>query len=211
MMKSRVQTLSHLEGRKLPRQQDGAILAVSLIIMLVLMIVSLSSSQGIVLQERMTGTHRESVLALQSAEAGLRDAADYVDTLISVGQFSATGDAAGYEGMYTEGSAPTSSDVFNDASWTYYQAANTNGAGGSIVDPEDGDSLPPARYFIEYKSEISSAPGSAGSGGPKEIQGGEAFNFEEEANAHGFRVVVRGTSRDGVTHRYLEALVGQDL
>jgi type IV pilus assembly protein PilX len=55
------------------RQQRGAIMVVSLLLLLVMTVLALSASQTTTLQERMAGNARDSDLAFQAAEAGLRD------------------------------------------------------------------------------------------------------------------------------------------
>jgi type IV pilus assembly protein PilX len=54
------------------RRQQGAILVVSLILLLVMTVLALGASQSTRMQERMAGNLRDRDLALQSAEAGLR-------------------------------------------------------------------------------------------------------------------------------------------
>lgn len=53
-------------------KQQGAVLIVALIILLLLTIIGLSSMRGTVLQENMAGNMRDSNLALQASEAALR-------------------------------------------------------------------------------------------------------------------------------------------
>jgi type IV pilus assembly protein PilX len=64
--------------------QRGAVLIVSLILLLVLTILAISSSQVVRLQERMAGNTRDTDLALQGAEAALRDAEQYIQNLSSL-------------------------------------------------------------------------------------------------------------------------------
>lgn len=63
--------------------QGGAVLVVSLLLLLVMTILALSVSQSTRMQERMAGNVRDSDLAFQSAEAGIRAAEDYLWTLTS--------------------------------------------------------------------------------------------------------------------------------
>jgi type IV pilus assembly protein PilX len=62
--------------RTLPRtrQQRGAVLVVSLLLLLVMTLLGLGASQSTRLQERMAGNQRDLELALQGAEAALRGA-----------------------------------------------------------------------------------------------------------------------------------------
>jgi len=54
------------------KRQAGAILIISLIMLLLLTIIGLASIRGTSLQERMANNYRDSELAMQAAEAGLR-------------------------------------------------------------------------------------------------------------------------------------------
>ncbi len=54
--------------------QRGAVLVVSLILLLIMTILALAASQSTRMQERMAGNMRDSDLAFQSAEASLREA-----------------------------------------------------------------------------------------------------------------------------------------
>lgn len=54
------------------QKQQGAVLIVALIMLLLLTIIGLSSMRGTVLQENMAGNMRDSNLALQASEAALR-------------------------------------------------------------------------------------------------------------------------------------------
>jgi type IV pilus assembly protein PilX len=64
------------EHRTLPRarQQRGAVLIVSLLLLLVMTLLGLGASQSTRLQERMAGNQRDLELALQGAESALRGA-----------------------------------------------------------------------------------------------------------------------------------------
>ena len=53
-------------------QQSGAALVVGLIMLLLLTIIGLSAMQGVTMQERMSGNMRDSIMAMQSAEVGIR-------------------------------------------------------------------------------------------------------------------------------------------
>lgn len=58
----------------IPRRQRGAILIVSLLLLLVMTVLALTASQTTRMQERMAGNARDMDMAFQSAEAGLRAA-----------------------------------------------------------------------------------------------------------------------------------------
>lgn len=59
-------------------RQSGAILVVSLLLLLVMTLLGLTAMQVTRMEERMAGNARDIDLAFQSAEAGLRDAEDRI-------------------------------------------------------------------------------------------------------------------------------------
>lgn len=73
-----------------PRHQQGAVLAISLIILLLMTIIGVSAMQSTTLQEKMAGNLRDSNLAFQAAESALRDAENYLFTAASLPSFSST-------------------------------------------------------------------------------------------------------------------------
>lgn len=65
-------------------RQNGSVLLVSLIMLLLLTLVAVGGMQGTILQERMTGNLRDRDLAFQAAEAALRDAEESLATSVPV-------------------------------------------------------------------------------------------------------------------------------
>ena len=65
---------TNLDFRITPLHQRGAALIISLIFLLLMTLIGVTSMQTTTLQERMAGNARDRNLALQSAEAGLRQA-----------------------------------------------------------------------------------------------------------------------------------------
>lgn len=61
-----------------PKKQQGVVLAVGLIMLLLMTIIGVTGMQTTTLQEKMTGNFRDRNLAFQSAEAALRDAEQYL-------------------------------------------------------------------------------------------------------------------------------------
>jgi type IV pilus assembly protein PilX len=68
-------TASTFPGR---RSQRGAVLVVSMLLLLVLTVLAIGASQTTRLEERMAWNSRDTDLAFQGAEAGLRDAERYI-------------------------------------------------------------------------------------------------------------------------------------
>ena len=63
-------------------RQNGAILVVSLLLLLVMTVLALTASQSTRMQERMAGNARDLDLAFQAGEAGLRGAETRIDGMI---------------------------------------------------------------------------------------------------------------------------------
>jgi type IV pilus assembly protein PilX len=72
-------TMKHRASRLSATRQRGAALVISLLLLLVMTLLGLGASQSTRLQERMAGNQRDQELALQGAEAALRDAEDDLD------------------------------------------------------------------------------------------------------------------------------------
>lgn len=68
-------------------KQQGAVLAVALIFLLVLTLLGVSSMKSTLLEEKMAGNMRDQSLAFQAAEAALRDGEAFIETLASTGGF----------------------------------------------------------------------------------------------------------------------------
>lgn len=61
-----------------PARQRGAVLAVSLIFLLILTLIGITAMSDTVLQEKMAGNLRDSEIAFQAGESALRDAEDLI-------------------------------------------------------------------------------------------------------------------------------------
>ncbi|MDN5872575.1 MAG: PilX N-terminal domain-containing pilus assembly protein, partial [Nitrococcus sp.] len=58
--------------------QSGAVLVVSLLFLLVMTLIGITAMQGVSLEEKMAGNARGGTLALQAAEAALREGEEWV-------------------------------------------------------------------------------------------------------------------------------------
>src|SRR5262245_66634802 len=75
----------------LGRRQRGAVLVVSLLLLLVMTVLALGASQATRMQERMAGNARDRDMAMQSVEAALRAGERYIGApSISVAPFVCT-------------------------------------------------------------------------------------------------------------------------
>lgn len=79
------------------KRQNGSVLIISLIVMLILTILGVSGMKSSVLEEKMAGNVRDKQLAFQAAEATLREAEKYIDAnVVSITAF----DTDGSDGLY---------------------------------------------------------------------------------------------------------------
>lgn len=67
-----------ITSRSIRKNQKGAVLAISLIILLLMTIIGVSAMRSTTLQEKMAGNLRDYNVAFQAAEAALRDAETYI-------------------------------------------------------------------------------------------------------------------------------------
>lgn len=101
------------------KRQAGAVLAISLIMLLLLTLIGITGTQVTGLEEKMTGNMRERNIALQSAETALR-AGETSLTQAALGAFT----VAGTNGLYSEtGTPPKQNDNWASFSTATYSAA----------------------------------------------------------------------------------------
>lgn len=62
------------------KKQDGAVLMVTLLILVVMTILGTASMKTTILEEKMAGNYRDGNLAFQATESSLRDAESWLDT-----------------------------------------------------------------------------------------------------------------------------------
>ncbi|MEQ6886209.1 PilX N-terminal domain-containing pilus assembly protein [Salicola sp. Rm-C-2C1-2] len=118
----------------------GAALLLALIILLVLTLLGISSLDGSLLQTRMANAQRQSVVALELADAAL----DEVETQIRAGSL-------GTDDFYNKGNAP---DPFQSDTW--------NDANSHEVKLEgfEDERSPEYRFFVEDMGEMQVRTGS---------------------------------------------------
>lgn len=169
------------------KKQSGAVLVISLIILIMLTILVLSGTQSTLMQEKMTSAIRDSHISLEIAESGLNDAEEMIEGLVGLSTFDGSG------GLYAENAGP--SDVFADAVWddSLTIAATTETAGVGFV----------SRYFVEYLGELilDDDLGGLNMTGYGETTG--------SGDIHGFKIVSRSTGRDGNTERIIVGYYGK--
>ena len=179
-----------LPGRELlsHSRQRGAILIVSLILLLVMTILALTVAQTSRVQERMAGNIRDSDLSFQAAEAGLRDAENFLwrQTAQPITCGTAPCD------VYQEDSFDATDLRVQDESWwdengKEYGVADTHEVTGVQRDP---------RYVIE---ELGFTPFSLTVG--KGVPSGRTF-YRNTAHAFGGTKTAQTVVEDTFTRPY---------
>ncbi len=119
------------------RQQRGAVLIVSLIMLLVMTLLGVSSMKGSAMEEKMTRNLHDKNLAFQAAEAALRAAEQHIqDTVNGTNTF----DNNGSDGHYNR----TDLRIWENISWTANDSLAYNGFSSAYQ-----VSSPP-RYVIQH-------------------------------------------------------------
>jgi type IV pilus assembly protein PilX len=167
--------------RREPLRQQGAVLAVSLILLLIMTMLAISGGQAVRLQERMASNLRDVDLALQGAEAGLRDAERQIESMTGWPTFCTSSTATGCT-MFDIGVLRTTGTFdlrTQDQSWWNSSARDYRGStslGGLSRDPQfvveraaqlcDTAEAPcPEADTLYYFRNTARAPGATGSAG----------------------------------------------
>ncbi len=149
------------------RQQQGAALIISLIVLLVLTILGVQSMQTSVLEERMAGNFKDKRQAFEAAEAGLKAA----EAFINLQTAPPVADANGSNGVYSFGAANVRSSSF----WS--NVSTQNSFGGLAEGP---------RYVIEERGQ------QAGSGQSRNAEIGAITKTSFNGSSYGYRITARG-------------------
>lgn len=166
-------------------RQSGVALLMSLVILLVLSLLAISGMQGSVMQERMASAQRDGVVALETAEAGLREAEGVLDGLTDLDDFGTT---AGYYDA-ADANLP---DPFASATWTIGGQGDAALAGTAV----EGRT---PRYFFEYKGPVDL---SAEDELPRDLG---VQNRSGDVLLESARIVVMAPGPSGNSRRILES------
>mgnify|MGYP001815085480 CR=1 FL=1 len=156
------------------RRQQGAVLAVTLMILLVVTLLTVSNMQSAILQEKMAGNNSDRNVAFQAAESGLREAEVFLEDIVSLGDFQGQ---AGLFGRTDDEPAFSTSGTWSDTA--YHVVADTDL--GTYERP---------RYFIKNMTTVQGTTGALNMSGYGDNKGTGDVTI--------FRVTVRatGTSAD---------------
>jgi type IV pilus assembly protein PilX len=147
-----------------PAHQRGAVLIVSMLLLVVVTILALGASQTTRLQERMVGSQRNFDLAFQAAEAGLRAGERMVADSMTEPPLpcSSTPPCQVYERGYLSGDVSYEDQAFLERDWWLSRAqryASTQAISGEGLAGQD------PLFYIEELEEVCDSC-SNGPGGP---------------------------------------------
>ncbi len=165
-METIVQTLSSTSFRK---SQAGAVLAVSLVFLVILTLVGVSAMQNTLLEEKMAGNVKDRNLAFQNAESAVREAELFIEGVVSLGNFNGSG------GLYG----------LTDAEPDYGAAATWNTSGNHVQSPNDFGAYASPRYFIKQHTIVSGADAALNLSGYGDNKGSGDITI--------FNITARGT------------------
>lgn len=125
-------------------RQRGAVLVVSLIILVVITVIAAGSMRGTILEEKMAGNSRDRNLAFQAAESAVREGEMFIESVASLGGFKGTG------GLY--GRTDPAPDYKAVATWT---APNRHIDAGQNYGAYEAP-----QYFIKEYTTVSGTEGA---------------------------------------------------
>jgi type IV pilus assembly protein PilX len=128
------------------KRQEGAVLVVVLVLLLVMTLLGLASLRGTVMEERMSGSMRDRSMAFQAAEAAMREAEALIFANGSAG-FPAAGSAT-CSGNLCDTPDPNNAERWRNRNGAYWRDAAVN-VGAPAIRPQ---------YFIEYMGDAPSWP-----------------------------------------------------
>lgn len=156
-----------------PGQQHGAVLIVSMLLLLVITVLALGASQSTRLQERMAGSQRNYDLAFQAAEAGLRAGERMIDdsgmTSPPLPCASVTNPPCKvYERGYLAQTVPYADQGFQSDAWWTARAQRYSTSTTPLIGGATGDGLARAdpEFYIEEIEEVPDSLSTPPTGPP---------------------------------------------
>ena len=127
-----------------PKRQAGAVLIVSLVVLLIVTMIGVSSMRGSVLEEKMAGNVRDRNVAFQTAESAVREAEDFIEGVVSLGSFTGSG------GLYG----------VSDPAPMYWDTTTWSSAGNHVVAGNKYGSYDSPKYYIKHFTTVVGTEGA---------------------------------------------------
>jgi len=152
------------------RRQRGAVLVVSLIMLLIVTMLAVGSMRNTILEEKMAGNTSDRNLAFQSTESAVREAEVFIEGIVSLGDFNGE---AGLHGR-------------TDDEPSFYDTATWNDTANFVVAGTNFGSYEPPRYYIKHFTTVAGTEGSLNLSGYGDNRGtGDASIFKITARGSG--------------------------
>ncbi|WP_226666300.1 PilX N-terminal domain-containing pilus assembly protein [Microbulbifer aggregans] len=172
--------------------QRGAVLIVSLVILLVLTLIGVSGARSALMGERMTFASRDAKIALEVAESMARLGEAHIDSLDNLNAFTTTG------WLRSEGNGPD--DLFAAATWT-----NDNSVEKDVpMLAADGTTKLKGRMYIELAGLASD------DANPADVDLSTGSTGLDFPDIRVFKIVTRGKGIGG-TERVIVTLYGRSI
>lgn len=171
------------------KKQQGAVLAICLILLTVMTILGVTSISNSTLEEKMSSNARDRAVALQNAEVGLLEAEKYLAGIVTVGDFG-----AGSNGLYEN-----NTEAWKTIDWD-------GNAGYAVVDSSEklSQAVSAPKYIIEMGVEIESVTEAENlSGGYGDDVGGEDVTV--------FLITVKASGASPNSSVLLQSYFGKEL
>lgn len=175
-----------LINKTAPVKQAGVTLIVCMIILVVITILGVGSIQNTMLEEKMAGNMKNRNEAFQAAESALRDAEDYIDDLVTKGDFDGSGALLGPD--------DDEPDYFVSGTWSAASSAKAS------VDLGSSKTTP--RYIIKHVADQ----------GADENSNLVIKSYGEQAagsTVSVFKITARGTGGDDNAQVVLQTFYGK--
>lgn len=167
--------------------EAGATLLIALMLLVVMAMLSVNSSKGTIMEEKMAGAQRDQNVAFQAAETGLRDAEKFVEDSVAVTAFSGSGGLLGEDDDEPD---YRDHDTWGDSTSHSYT--------GSL----DGVAAQP-RFIVKLLGEIpmEGSTGSMNIGRYGQQQGG--------GKVYAFRITAQGTGASSAATAIVQSYYGK--
>ncbi len=153
----------------LRRRQRGAVMVVSLILLLVISLIAVISMSGTVLEEKMAGNAMDRSLAFQATESALREAEISIEGFASLGGFNGT---SGKFALTQAEPSATSDTTWSDSTQ-------------HVVATENYGSYSPPQYMLKHFTTVIGTEGALNMSGYGDNKG--------TGDVTVFKVTARGT------------------
>ena len=169
----------------MPHNQSGAVLIVSLLMLLVTTMLGITSMSTTVMEEKMAGNHRQKQLAFQAADSALRIAEEWMKTNIKTPFDFNTKFAAGAPAELYWQRHPNAKTALKPVGFVTSDLSNWSVGNSIQVTQQLASGQPKPRYIIEYMGLDGEAP--LNPAGPKDFR------------RRTFRITAIGTGTDQTT------------